>query len=87
MIHVRHLSHSFGPHWAVKDCTFSLGKGDFLFLSGPSGAGKTSLLRLLYGDLPIQRGEVTVADMKLGGLSSRDLPTLRRQVGVVFQDF
>ena len=87
MIHVRHLSHSFGPHWAVKDCTFSLSKGDFLFLSGPSGAGKTTLLRLLYGALPIQRGDATVAEVKLNGLASRSLPALRRQVGVVFQDF
>lgn len=87
MIHVRHLSHSFGPHWAVKDCTFSLAKGDFLFLSGPSGAGKTTLLRLLYGALPIQRGEATVADIKIKGLSGRAVPDLRRQVGVVFQDF
>ncbi len=87
MIRVRHLSHSFGPHWALKDCTFSLGKGDFLFLSGPSGAGKTTLLRLLYAALPIQRGEADVAGMSLKAITPRDVPTLRRQVGVVFQDF
>ena len=87
MIHVRHLSHNFGPHWALKDCTFSLEKGDFVFLSGPSGAGKTTLLRLLYGSLPIQRGEVQLAGMDLRKLSRDDMPLLRRQVGVVFQDF
>ena len=58
-----------------------------MFLSGPSGAGKTTLLRLLYGALSIQRGEATVAGMTLNGLSTRALPELRRQVGVVFQDF
>ena len=87
MIHVRHLSHTFGPHWALKDCSFSLEKGDFLFLSGPSGAGKTTLLRLLYASLPIQRGDARVADMDLKNIGSKQVPFLRRQVGVVFQDF
>ncbi len=87
MIAVRHLSHTFGTYWALKDCTFFLQKGDFVFLSGPSGAGKTTLLRLLYAALPIQRGEVEVAGMNLKKLSSSQVPLLRRQVGVVFQDF
>lgn len=87
MINVRHLSHSFGPHWALKDCSFSLEKGDFLFLSGPSGAGKTTLLRLLYAAMPLQRGEASVADITLKNISKKKVPELRRQVGVVFQDF
>jgi len=87
MIQVRHLSHNFGPHWALKDCTFSLEKGEFVFLSGPSGAGKTTLLRLLYAGLPLQRGEAQVAGMNLKRLSPVKVPLLRRQVGVVFQDF
>jgi cell division transport system ATP-binding protein len=87
MIHVRHLSHRFGPHWALKDCTFSVAKGDFVFLSGPSGAGKTTLLRLLYAGLSIQHGEALVAGMRLNGLAPAMAPVLRRQVGVVFQDF
>lgn len=87
MITVSHLSHSFGPHWVLKDCSFSLEKGDFVFLSGPSGAGKTTLLRLLYAALPIQRGEAHVAGMDLRKMSPPDVSLLRRQVGVVFQDF
>jgi cell division transport system ATP-binding protein len=87
MIQVRHLAHHFGPHAAIRDCTFSLGKGDFLFLSGPSGAGKTTLLRLLYAALPLQTGEVVVADVPLQGIRGRAVADLRRQVGVVFQDF
>ncbi len=87
MIRLLHVSHSFGPHWALKDCTFSLGKGEFLFLSGPSGAGKTTLLRLLYADLSLQRGEAEVAGTNLRTLSSKSTAQLRRQVGVVFQDF
>lgn len=87
MISVHHLSHTFGTTWVLKDCTFSLKKGDFVFLSGPSGAGKTTLLRLLYASLPLQRGDVHVAGMDLKQLASARIPLLRRQVGVVFQDF
>ncbi|MDL2307367.1 cell division ATP-binding protein FtsE [Desulfovibrio sp. OttesenSCG-928-C06] len=87
MIEVRRLSHNFGPHWALKDCSFHLKKGEFLFLSGPSGAGKTTLLRLLFADLPIQGGEVSVAGYPLNTIKRSQVPLLRRQVSVVFQDF
>lgn len=87
MIDVKHLSHSFGPHWALKDLTFKLDKGEFLFLTGPSGAGKSTLLRLLFADLAIQRGDVQVAGFKLGRIRPSQIPLLRRQVSVVFQDF
>jgi cell division transport system ATP-binding protein len=87
MLDVRRLSYNFGSHWALKDVSFSLDKGDFMFLSGPSGAGKTSLLRLLYGSLPLKRGRAMVAGFDLSRLSKGQLPLLRRQVSVVFQDF
>lgn len=87
MIHVAHLSYSFGPLWALKDITFALAKGEFLFLSGPSGAGKTTLLRILYGALPLQRGEAGIAGFNLGRISRKEIPLLRREVSVVFQDF
>lgn len=87
MIEVRHLSHNFGPHWALKDCSFHLGKGEFLFLTGPSGAGKSTLLRLLFADLAMQRGEAKVAGYQLSRIRQKDIPLLRRQVSVVFQDF
>lgn len=81
------MSHAFGQHWALKNVSFKLERGDFLFLTGPSGAGKTTLLRLLYGALPLRRGEAEVAGFKLKGLGAGRLPYLRRQIGVVFQDF
>ncbi|MDR2123529.1 MAG: ATP-binding cassette domain-containing protein [Desulfovibrio sp.] len=87
MIRVRRLSHSFGADPVLKDVSFSLEKGDFVFLSGPSGAGKTTLLRILYAALPLQAGEVTVAGINLSRLPASRVPLLRRQVGVVFQDF
>ncbi|WP_027182564.1 cell division ATP-binding protein FtsE [Oleidesulfovibrio alaskensis] len=87
MLNAQHLSHNFGPHWALKNVSFRLDKGDFLFLCGPSGAGKTTLLRMLYGALPVYRGSLSVAGFDLRNLKTRQLPALRRQVSVVFQDF
>lgn len=87
MLDIQHLSHNFGPHWALKNVSFRLKKGDFLFLCGPSGAGKTTLMRMLYGALPVYRGAVSVAGFDLKTLKKSQLPALRRQVSVVFQDF
>jgi cell division transport system ATP-binding protein len=87
MVELKHVSHSFGPHMALKDVSFSLSKGEFLFLTGPSGAGKTTLLRLLYAALPLARGQATVAGFALHRLKRRQVPELRRKLGVVFQDF
>ncbi|MGE4421419.1 MAG: cell division ATP-binding protein FtsE [Pseudodesulfovibrio sp.] len=87
MVNVERLSYNFGSYWALKDISFTLGKGEFLFLTGHSGAGKTTLLRLLYGALPVNRGRASVAGFQLNNLKKRDIPRLRRKVGVVFQDF
>ncbi|MDR2892060.1 MAG: cell division ATP-binding protein FtsE [Deltaproteobacteria bacterium] len=87
MIEINHLSHNFGQHWALKDISFRLKKGEFLFLSGPSGAGKTTLLNLLFAALPVQRGEARVAEFALNSIKPAQIPLLRRQVSVVFQDF
>ncbi|MFP4084185.1 MAG: cell division ATP-binding protein FtsE [Desulfonatronovibrio sp.] len=87
MISARYLSHSFGRYWALKNISFSLDKGDFLFLTGPSGAGKTTLMRILHGSLPVQRGKADIAGFDLNILPTRRLYLLRRQVAIVFQDF
>ncbi|EGB15502.1 cell division ATP-binding protein FtsE [Pseudodesulfovibrio mercurii] len=87
MVNVERLSYNFGSYWALKDISFTLEKGEFLFLTGHSGAGKTTLLRLLYGALPVTRGRASVAGFQLNTLKKRDIPRLRRKVGVVFQDF
>jgi len=87
MIHMRHVSHSFGGHWALKNISLDLGKGEFLFLVGSSGAGKTSLLRILHGAVALQRGQASVCGFDLQALKPRTIPLLRREVSVVFQDF
>jgi len=87
IVDLEHASYSFGEYWALKNVSFSLDAGEFMFLTGPSGAGKTTLLRVLYGGLPLERGSGMVAGFSLKNLSPAKLPLLRREVGVVFQDF
>lgn len=87
MVRVNNLSHAFGSHWALKNISFALGKGAFLFLTGPSGAGKTTLLHILHGALSLQRGRAEVAGYDLKTITPRQVPMLRREVSVVFQDF
>lgn len=87
MVELRRVSYAFGGYWALKDVSFTLEKGGFLFLTGRSGAGKTTLLRLLYGALPLTRGLARVAKFNLRKLKRSQLPELRREVSVVFQDF
>ena len=87
MIRLNRLSYSFGPNWALKDISLSIRKGEFIFLTGHSGAGKTTLMRILYGALPVKRGQATVAGYELHKLKQKHIPHLRRDLGVVFQDF
>jgi len=71
---------------ALSDITFEVDKGDFVVLSGASGAGKTTLLRLLYADERATDGEIEVAGFDVMALRRREVPLLRRSLGIVFQD-
>lgn len=72
---------------ALNNINLKIGKGEFVFLSGPSGAGKTSLLRLLYGALTPSRGQVLIDGQNITRMTPSQIPLLRRTIGVVFQDF
>ncbi len=72
---------------ALKDVSFHLAKGEFLFLTGHSGAGKSTVLRLVYAEEFPTSGEVRVSGFVTSELRRRDVPRLRRRLGVVFQDF
>lgn len=66
---------------------FKVVNGDFIFLIGKTGTGKSSLLKVLYGDLPLSDGNGSILGYDLVKLKDRDIPYLRRKLGVVFQDF
>ena len=80
------LRYGMGPE-ILKDISFHLPERSFQFLSGPSGAGKTSLLRLLFMSLRPTRGLITIFNKDRSRITRRELPLLRRRIGVVFQDF
>ncbi|CEJ10989.1 Cell division ATP-binding protein FtsE [bacterium YEK0313] len=80
------LRYGLGPE-VLKDLTFGIEPHSFQFLTGPSGAGKTSLLKLLFLSLRPTRGLVTVFDHDTARLSKDELSVLRRRIGIVFQDF
>src|SRR5438093_8606485 len=72
---------------ALKDVSFHIAKGEFVFLTGHSGAGKSTVLKLVYADEPPTSGEVRVSGFNLSELRRKDIPMLRRRLGIVFQDF
>ena len=76
-----------GKHLVLTDVSFKIDTGEFVYLIGQTGSGKSSLLKTLYGDLPLAQGTATVAGHILNGLRSKDIPALRRDIGIVFQDF
>lgn len=80
------LRYGMGPE-ILRDISFHLPERSFQFLSGPSGAGKTTLLRLLLLSLKPTRGLITAFGKDLARIPRKDLPMLRRRIGVVFQDF
>lgn len=71
----------------LEDVNFSISKGEFVYLIGQTGSGKSSLLRTLYGDLPLRLGDATVAGFSIRGIRKKQIPLLRRKIGIVFQDF
>ncbi len=80
------LRYDMGPE-VLRDLSFEVKRQSFQFLTGPSGAGKTSLLRMLFLALKPTRGLITVLGRDASTLARKDLPSIRRRIGVVFQDF
>ena len=71
----------------LSDINLDIQKGDFNYFIGKTGSGKSSLMKTLYGDLPLQIGEGSIVDFDLRKLREKDIPFLRRKIGIVFQDF
>lgn len=87
MIHFEHVSKRYaGQKDALSDVNFHLPKGEMSFLTGHSGAGKSTLLKLIAGIEFSSRGQVTIDDMNLSVMKTSQIPLLRRQMGIVFQN-
>lgn len=71
----------------LSEINLAVNKGEFVYLIGKTGSGKSSFMKTLYGDLPLTQGSGMVADFDLRSLKEKDIPFLRRKLGIVFQDF
>ena len=87
VVRVREATIFQGPQAVLENLTFDIEKGDFVFLVGRTGSGKSSLLKTIYADLPLRLGDMDVAGFNIRGLKSRQVPLLRRKIGIIFQDF
>ncbi|MBI5806312.1 cell division ATP-binding protein FtsE [candidate division TA06 bacterium] len=88
MIELVHVTKTFQNSWtALKDISFELEKGEFVFLIGPSGSGKSTILKTIMMEILPDEGLVKVAGFGSDCIKARDIPKLRRKLGVIFQDF
>ena len=87
IIEIRNANIYQGGSMVLQDVNLTVNKGEFVYLVGKTGTGKSSLLKTLYGELPLKEGQATVAGYNLRELTWKIVPYLRRTLGVVFQDF
>ena len=87
MLEFKSVTKRFGDITALEDVSFKVEDGEFVLIIGPSGAGKTTVLRLLIHEFAPTEGEIFLDELSVHELKKKDVPALRQQVGAVFQDF
>ena len=87
IIEVKHANIYQGNNLILQDVNLRVSKGEFVYLVGKTGTGKSSLLKTLYGDIPLKEGDASVVGFNLREMDWKKVPFLRRNLGVVFQDF
>ncbi len=87
IVDIRQLSISRGDHLILDQINLQIEAAEFIYLIGKTGCGKTSLLKTMYGILPVQQGKGQIAGFELSNLDRKSIPFMRRKVGFIFQDF
>jgi cell division transport system ATP-binding protein len=87
ILEFKDVSSSYSSRSVLQNVNFSIDKGEFVYMIGRTGAGKSSILKMIYADLKPTSGSLFVGDYDLTKLKKRDVPYLRRKIGIVFQDF
>ncbi len=87
MVDFKNVSKRFGDVIALQNISFGVEDGEFVFITGPSGAGKTTVLKLILGEITPDSGTVTVDGVDVSALKNKELPLFRQTIGTVFQDF
>jgi cell division transport system ATP-binding protein len=88
VIHLSHIYKTYpGPVHALRDVDLKVAKGEFVFMTGPSGSGKTTIFKMICGFDKPTSGHINVLGYNIEKISDKEIPALRRKIGVVFQDF
>ena len=87
MIEFKDVTKRFGSVVALDKVSFKIDKDEFIFLTGPSGAGKTTILKLILGEIVPDSGDILVDGINIKGIEQKELPSYRQKIGIVFQDF
>jgi cell division transport system ATP-binding protein len=87
IIDLKNINITIDEKKILSDVSLSVKKGEFMYLIGKTGSGKSSLLKILYGDIKLKKGEGNVAGMDIVKIKEKEIPFLRRKLGIVFQDF
>ena len=87
MIKFENVTATYSKNVGIFNLTFHIPKGELIFLMGPTGAGKSTVLRTIYKDVPIVDGDLFVNGEDVGRMRRRHIPYFRRKIGMVFQDY
>ena len=87
MIKFENLTATYNKNVGIFNLTFHIPKGEIVFLMGPTGAGKSTVLKTIYKDIPISSGSIYINGEDIGGVRRRHIPKYRRKIGMVFQDY
>ena len=87
LIHLKDIMICLDENIILRNASLTLGNGEFVYIIGKVGSGKSSLLKSLYCEIPVLEGQATVMDYDLRKIKTKDIPFLRRKLGIVFQDF